>query len=618
MAPTLKLGMALLAGVVCAAAVLMWQSAAAERPTLLAQGKKDEPPVKDKKDEPAAKPRVYWGASECIRCHTEGPSGNDDENFVLLTEYATWRTQDKHSFAYLALLGPRGQRMGELLGIEVTKEAACLSCHAMNPDQKHPSFDVREGVGCDGCHGPAQDWIGPHQRRDWRLKTPEEKEKLGMRNLRDPEVRANLCLSCHVGSVAEGKVVTHAMYAAGHPPLPNFEVATFSRNMPQHWRDRRAVPFLKDPPAKLDNQAVNREEILKLYHMNVADFAQSQLAVASSAVGLHGSMAWVAGRSTLKEGEGERRRWPELELKGFADLKLPALWPQLAMAQSDCYACHHELQRPSWRQLRGYSGPPGRPQIRPWPMALLKQGLGLADGKADFDKGLTALQAACNSRPFGDPAEVAKAADALDQWSQARLKALKLEDAKFDRRDLLTQLCALPPKEFPDYDSARQIVSAIHVVYAEWEPKLDNAAEIQKVIGELEKEFHLRPGIGRTARLELVKKQIETARGRKYLTSPEAVRALERLSDHGLQEAFPDKAKDDKQIGDAVREFLSVLRADGGRKLTDGILKDPDGFLHDLHGINEKELAAAMDHVAAYDPFAFKKRLEELAKLLAK
>ncbi|MBY0526759.1 MAG: hypothetical protein K2R98_25430 [Gemmataceae bacterium] len=615
MALTSRSGLALLFGITCAAAVAVWQGVAAEGPRLVAQGKKDDATAKEKKDPEPPKVRNFWGAEACIRCHTEGPGGSDDENFVLLTEYTTWRTQDKHSFAYLVLKGARGQRMGELLQTDVSKDVACLSCHAMNTPHQDSSFDMRDGVGCDGCHGPAQDWIGPHQTREWRLKSPAEKEQLGMRNLRDPSVRTALCVSCHVGDPANGKVVTHAMYAAGHPPLPNFEAATFSRNMPQHWRDRRDVPFLKDSPAKMGNLVVNAEQVRKNYHMNVADFAQSQLAVASSVVGLRGSMTAVVGRSDLKLGD-ERVRWPELTLKGFADLKLPDLWPQVAMAQSDCYACHHELQRPSWRQLRGYSGPPGRPQLRPWPMTLLKQGLGLDESRPEFEKHLADLHAACNVTPFGEPAKVADAAQTLEKWTQGRLDVLKLVDAKFDRRELLTRLCTLGPKDFPDYDSARQIVAAIHVIYTEWDTKPEGAVEFAKVLSELEQEFHLRPGTGRAARLQLIVQQINAGRGKKFLTTAAAVQAVEQLSNRGLGEVFPDKQK--QQLSNAVRDFLSALRGDGGKRMNDAIEKDPDGFLKELHTINEKELAEAMSKLAAYDPFVFKKRLEELAKLLAK
>src|SRR5207248_334113 len=36
-------------------------------------------------------------------------------------------------------------------------------------------------------------------------------------------------------NVKEGKIVTHEMYAAGHPPLPGIEIATFGDALPRHW-----------------------------------------------------------------------------------------------------------------------------------------------------------------------------------------------------------------------------------------------------------------------------------------------------------------------------------------------------------------------------------------------
>jgi len=70
----------------------------------------------------------------------------------------------------------------------------------------------------------------------------EKAEQFGMQNLRDPVTRAAVCSSCHVGSPSEGKVVTHAMYAAGHPPLTGFELNGLSERMPPHWRKARDVP----------------------------------------------------------------------------------------------------------------------------------------------------------------------------------------------------------------------------------------------------------------------------------------------------------------------------------------------------------------------------------------
>ena len=85
---------------------------------------------------------------------------------------------------------------------------------------------MSQGVSCDGCHGPAERWLQPHafNTKMWRALSPEEKEtRFGMFNVRDPVKQAQLCMSCHVGNAAEGKVVTHAMMAAGHPPLPSLK-----------------------------------------------------------------------------------------------------------------------------------------------------------------------------------------------------------------------------------------------------------------------------------------------------------------------------------------------------------------------------------------------------------
>ena len=62
-----------------------------------------------------------------------------------------------------------------------------------------------------------------------------------------PSNAHKLCLSCHVGNAAQGKVITHAMYAAGHPPLPAMDIATFALNQPQHWRDAADVLFFIMP-----------------------------------------------------------------------------------------------------------------------------------------------------------------------------------------------------------------------------------------------------------------------------------------------------------------------------------------------------------------------------------
>src|SRR5262249_16313684 len=238
----------------------------------------------------------YQEAKDCKQCHTVPIADRKDSlDLCMLTEYSIWKTHDKHAQAYAVLKGERGRKMAEVLKQDVVKaETGCLGCHAMNnlPGKEGAKLEVEDGVSCAGCHGPSGGdgaWLGPHAQKTWRNKTPEEKYKQGFRDLRDPVVRAELCLSCHVGSAPEGKVVSHAMMAAGHPPLPPIEIATFSKNEPQHWRDAKDVPYFK---ANKD-----KPEVLKKYHLDGIDFGKGD-SFQRTKFALIGNI--VAVRETLK------------------------------------------------------------------------------------------------------------------------------------------------------------------------------------------------------------------------------------------------------------------------------------------------------------------------------
>src|SRR5262249_52192035 len=146
----------------------------------------------------------------------------------------------------------------------------------------------------------------------------------------------------------EGKVVTHPMFAAGHPPLPPFEIATFTQNEPKHWREVRDVPMFKDPSPQM----------VANFHLDDKAFARTKLAMVGSMVALRETMKLAASRSNLN-GANAATAWPELtgdrdEVAGNSADRLQALWPEIASAQSDCYACHHDLRLPGFRQERGF------------------------------------------------------------------------------------------------------------------------------------------------------------------------------------------------------------------------------------------------------------------------
>ena len=200
---------------------------------------------------------IYFGTESCIQCHRDG-SREKVPLVCRCTEVVEWQKDLRHPKAYQVLKEQRAARIGQLLHINVTEDQKCLSCHGVYIADKdlrarsiEAGFKPEEGVSCVACHGAFEEWANMHglqlKRREWRKLNREEKEKkYGMVDLWNPERRVQVCASCHVGNVDQSKVITHDMYAAGHPPLPSFEVAAFGERMPRHWE----LLAQKSPAAK--------------------------------------------------------------------------------------------------------------------------------------------------------------------------------------------------------------------------------------------------------------------------------------------------------------------------------------------------------------------------------
>ncbi|HLN33630.1 MAG TPA: cytochrome c family protein [Gemmataceae bacterium] len=439
------------AGLVAVAGPLLYSNGRAQQP----QAGKPAPPASTEKAK-------YLGADACQLCHETGPRGRFKDDFVRLTEYKTWKT-DKHSQAYAKLNEARSKQIGMLLKIaDVTKDDRCLNCHAANVPldlrvgTEGQAYRLEDGVSCDACHGPSSLWLTPHfTEPGWRTKPTAEKQKLGFYDVRDPVERSQLCLSCHVGSMADGKVVTHDMYAAGHPPLPSIEVATFSDSMPRHWR------YMKEKGPK----------IWAAFHYDPKkELEQTRLTVLSGVVALRVAANLLA--SQARKGRQESG-WPEF-------------------AQLDCYACHHDLKVESWRLKRGYMGMPGRPQMRSWPLELVKLGIRLAgEEPTRVKQAEDALTMAFSAQPFGDPEKIAAAASDLSAWSQRLTQ--RLGARQYDQpaaRKLLRELCAIAQEGVLDYDSARQVTWAFKIIYSELEPKARDK-EVRSILKSLDTELKL-------------------------------------------------------------------------------------------------------------------------------
>ncbi len=273
----------------------------------------------------------YMGTSPCsvAECHgSVSPKQATEKIKIARNEYYTWLKQDKHAKAYEVLLKDRSVQIAQnlKLGERADESARCLACHAIQAPagQRGKYFKIEEGVSCEACHGAAQKWLRPHQKKGYEVAL-----QLGMVDTRNLLTRAEVCVSCHIGNTQ--KSVSHELIAAGHPALV-FELDTFTALMPPHW------------------------------HRTQEEWA--------------GVQAWSLGQAvTLRETAERLAQYAQP-----AEHTATAGWPEFS--EFDCFSCHHLVQNltssyytrtasgllaagpdwtPSWRQARGHPGGVGGP-----------------------------------------------------------------------------------------------------------------------------------------------------------------------------------------------------------------------------------------------------------------
>lgn len=172
----------------------------------------------------ADSPAKFLGANSCASSGCHGGGGAHQNQFL------TWSLKDFHSQRPAATLTTaRSKQIGEALDIqEPTTDTRCTTCHAPLHDVpenlRGEGFKFAEGVSCESCHGPAENWLRAHTRHDY---TRADRTAAGMRDLQNLYVRANTCVACH-------QVVSQPLLKAGHPELI-FELDGQSVAEPKHW-----------------------------------------------------------------------------------------------------------------------------------------------------------------------------------------------------------------------------------------------------------------------------------------------------------------------------------------------------------------------------------------------
>ena len=294
--------------------------------------------------DPVAKPR-YIGAAGCAAAMCHGGGGVvAGEATPVGSEYTVWLSRDPHAHAYAALLDPlsvsivRNMRASPQYADlpEASEASICLTCHSISPGstagEPNP-HGLQGGVSCEACHGPAEHWLEPHKRADWKTRSAAEKESLGLWNTQDVLSRVKLCSECHVGG-RRGDV-NHDLIAAGHPRMA-FEFAAYQTNMPAHW-----------------DVTTERRAALK---------ADSGSAVELEAA--YEAKLWAVGQVTVA-----RQALVLLQLRagGPAAESTQTVWPEFS--EWNCYDCHHHLEAESWRQRT--AGRPGQLTWGTWTYPLL-------------------------------------------------------------------------------------------------------------------------------------------------------------------------------------------------------------------------------------------------------
>jgi hypothetical protein len=173
-----------------------------------------------------ARPR-FLGANSCASSGCHGGAGPQQNQYLI------WSHRDFHfQRPYATLTTARSKQISAALQIkDATSAHECVSCHAPLRDipetLRGDALRVTEGVSCESCHSPADNWLRSHTRKDY---THADRVSAGMRDLKNLYVRANTCVACHQN-------VSLPLVQAGHPELI-FELDGQAVTEPKHWRER--------------------------------------------------------------------------------------------------------------------------------------------------------------------------------------------------------------------------------------------------------------------------------------------------------------------------------------------------------------------------------------------
>jgi len=380
----------------------------------------------------------HLGVTTCGSSACHGAAQPWRNSPVQQDEFLVWIKQDPHAKAYKALLSDDGRRIARNLGLPNAHEAAiCLNCHADNVPaaQRGRGFSLTDGVGCETCHGGAEQWLGIHVSG---AGSHAQNVAAGMYPLDDPVARGERCLGCHMGS--SDRWLGHRIMGAGHPRL-RFELDTFTAAEPAHFR--------------ID-----------------ADYRQRKQ-VASPA------RTWLVGQALAAA----------TFLDGLADpgRNKPGLFPELSFY--DCHACHHPMNERQFEISADAGKVPGMPRLQDISLVLLHLATEVID--PDLAGSLARDLGRLHDTAARQPADQMNAAKALRADVSRALPRLQHEPGKEQVRQLLDRLFVLSGTPgYRSYETAEQVTMALGAMLAHLrQQKLVSDEQYRKMSAALEQVY---------------------------------------------------------------------------------------------------------------------------------
>ena len=311
----------------------------------------------------------HMGVASCASSVCHGKLDIQNDSNVWLNEYRVWTRARRHSQAYRLLENDQSRRIAANLGLaSATTAKICLDCHADNvpAELRGPKFQITDGVSCEACHGGAENWLESHSEPG---SSHADNLAGGMYPTESPTARAQLCLSCHMGT--PDKFATHDIMGAGHPRL-SFELENFSQNQPAHY--------------EVDDDYRARKGEVKTFNL------------------------WLSGQV---ESAGN---YLSLIQSGF--YRAEGQFPELAFY--DCHACHHPMDDQRWTSARGGPGVrPGTPRLQDQHLLLLEILAGVLDSAGAAGELREAAEAFVRAGQRNS-AEVRQIAGNLLNWLDSR------------------------------------------------------------------------------------------------------------------------------------------------------------------------------------------------------